>query len=258
MIRILLVVVMLWLSSGVCFANIYTEDPERGWFWYETLPDETDDKKVEKTAEVKSPAVVVFSEPKTMEEAQEKLKLFKERAIMEQSEESIVAYIQMQNWIHEKSESFSKKWQQVLWKNPDLDYSQKNPTSSRAVLVKREEDIKESKNKLQAISDDYGLFFVFRSDCPFCHKMAPIVKSFASKYDFSVFPISQDGVGLPEYPNPRADNGLSKKMNITRVPALFLVNPKRRDIIPISFGLLSHSELTQRLISITDKLGVTQ
>lgn len=254
--RILLAVVMFWLSTGTSFANIFTEDPERGWFWYETIIDEGEDKPTKK--EDKANVTVVFSEPKTMEEAQKMLKTYKERAIMEQSEESIVAYIQLQNWIHKKSDSFSKTWQQVLWKHPELDYSQKNPTNSRAVLVKREEEFKASKNKLKAISNDYGLFFVFRSDCPFCHKMAPIVQSFASKYDFSVFPISQDGLGLPEYPNPRVDNGLSKKMNITRVPALFLVNPKRRDIIPISFGLLSHSELTQRLISITDKLGVAQ
>ena len=255
--KMLFIIVLMFGSTGISSANIFTEKAERGWFWYETLPDKLDDKPVKELETSKAP-VTAFTEPKTMEEAQKMLKSFKERAIMEQSEESIVAYIQMQNWINEKSESFSKKWQLVLWKNPELDYSQKNPTSSRAVLVKRGEDIKESKNKLKSISDDYGLFFVFRSDCPFCHKMAPIVKSFALKNDFSVFPISQDGVGLPEYPKPRADNGLSKKMNITRVPALFLVNPKRKDIIPISFGLLSHSELTKRIISITDKLGVTQ
>jgi conjugal transfer pilus assembly protein TraF len=177
---------------------------------------------------------------------------------MEQTEESIVAYMKLQDWMYDKSEAFTKKWQEILWKYPELDYSQAHPTNSRAILVKREQDAKKLKNKLKLISDDYGLFFVFRSDCPFCHKMAPIIKSFAAKNNFAVFPISQDGVGLPEYPKPRADNGLSKRMHITRVPAVFLVNPKRRDIIPVSFGLLSQSELTNRLISITNKLGVTQ
>jgi len=250
--RLLLITIILLLPFQ-SWSNVYFDDDvERGWYWYE---DPEDKKKDEIRKEDKAKSEVVFIEPKTMKEAQEQLIVLKERAIMDQTDSSIIAYIRMQDWVHVKSETFAKKWKEVLYENPGLDYSLDNPTNSRAVLLKRDVKAKEINKKLLEISDKYGLFFVFRSDCPFCHKMSPILKSFAKRHNFSVFPISQDGVGLPEYPNPRRDNGLSKEMNITRVPALFLVNPRKRDIIPVSFGLLSETELSTRLVMIMEMLG---
>jgi len=217
-------------------------DHERGWFWYERPP------KQEKRQREESYAFP----PKTIEEARRQLKSLKERAVMHPTDRNMVAYIRLQNWVNDKSDAFANAWQRVLWTHPGLDYSIDHPIDGRALLIRREEKDAHYRQRLNEIAGRYGMIFVFRSTCPYCHAEAPMLRHFAAKHGFSVIPVSQDGIGLPDYPRPEMDHGISSQFGVQSVPALFLVNPRRREVFPVAFGMVSESELARRIVSIVN------
>ena len=43
------------------------------------------------------------------------------------------------------------------------------------------------------------------------------------------------------------DNGIANTLNVTQVPAVFLAQPYTGKIMPIGFGMLSESQLLERI-----------
>lgn len=66
----------------------------------------------------------------------------------------------------------------------------------------------------------------------------------------TVLAISLDGGTLPDYPDARPDNGMAARLNATAVPALYLTAPARREIRPVGFGLMSMSDLLERVAAL--------
>ena len=66
-----------------------------------------------------------------------------------------------------------------------------------------------------------------------------------------MFPISLDGGGLPEYPNPSRDNGLAASLGVSVVPLVVLGNVKDHRLIPIGSGVLSAQEIVERIYILT-------
>jgi conjugal transfer pilus assembly protein TraF len=69
--------------------------------------------------------------------------------------------------------------------------------------------------------------------------------------------ISLDGGALPEWKNFAVDNGQIERMGmeIKSVPATILFDKETRELIPVGFGMLSHTELEERIYA-TTKLEV--
>jgi conjugal transfer pilus assembly protein TraF len=66
----------------------------------------------------------------------------------------------------------------------------------------------------------------------------------------TVFAVSLDGRGLPEYPNPQPDNGIATRLNASMVPALYLTAPSRREIQPVGFGVMALTDLVERIAAL--------
>jgi conjugal transfer pilus assembly protein TraF len=66
-----------------------------------------------------------------------------------------------------------------------------------------------------------------------------------------VFPVSVDGGGLPEFPNPQRDNGLVQKLAIQQVPMLVLGNIKDKRLIPLASGVVSAQDVIERIYVLT-------
>jgi len=225
----------------------YLFDHSRGWFWYERHPEPV--KKGKKAEKKKEDA---FSFPPTnMADLKKQIKVLKERAIMHPTEKNLVAYIRVQNYLMDVSQTFAERWQQVIWTHPELDFSIAHPVNAQAIQIKQDEDSMYEHARIAHLAKDYGLFFIFASYCPYCHKEASMLKSFSQRYGISVIPISKDGKGLPEYPIPRPDTGIAAQLHVHSIPSLFLVNPKKRVVIPLAYGLISEPELIRRIISMT-------
>jgi conjugal transfer pilus assembly protein TraF len=237
------------LISSSAYAN-KCQEYGLGWHFY-CQKEQQDEKQTKESPEDQSDYKEKMANiRKTLEDK-------KEKAIVYPTEENIKEYMGYQQLVLDKSGFFADQWRRVLWKTPSLDYTLKRPVSK----VGKESWIDNRNlavtNTIKNINNRYGIFFLFSSTCPHCHRYSPILKNFQEKYGITIMPISMDGEGLKEWDNFMVNNGQIKKMgiNVEAVPATILFDKETRQVIPIGFGVLSHSELEERIYA-TTKLEV--
>jgi len=151
----------------------------------------------------------------------------------------------------DKSDTFAQRWQRLVWTVPDLAYGLSGrPTNAMAIAAYDEQQRDRQAQTIKNLASTHGLLFIFRSDCPYCHRLAPILKHFEQEYGMTVFAVSLDGRGLPEYPNPQPDNGIATRLNASMVPALYLTAPSRREIQAVGFGVMALTDLVERIAAL--------
>ncbi len=69
-------------------------------------------------------------------------------------------------------------------------------------------------------------------------------------YGIKVIPITTDGISLPEFPNSFTNQGQAQKFHVTVEPSLFAVNPYTNKAFPITYGLISLTDLKKRILDI--------
>ena len=245
-------------SAGAGSADAVSSDAEfwrkrsDGWFWYK------DPKPPIQPVPVRPPVSATPAKPVKAAEvlahealtrrADELMKI----AFISPTKENVEAYLRLQTIVVNKSSQFADVWQRVMWENPDMDFAtQGRPVNSAAISV-YDRELDQSKRKvIAALGREHGLMFFFKSDCPYCHQFAPLLRAFAAQYGIRIVPVSLDGRGLPDFPDFSNDAGQAAKLQVSAVPALYLVNPATNVMKPIGFGILSESELANRLYTIT-------
>lgn len=182
---------------------------------------------------------------------QKRLEDLKRVAVMNPTDANLTAYMRYQRMVMDKSEHFAERWQRLVWAVPDLDYGLSGrPTNAMAINVFDEQQRERQAQTIKSLATTHGLIFVFRGDCPHCHRFAPILKRFEQEFGFTVLAISMDGRAIPEYPTARPDNGMAARLNATAVPALYLTAPATREIRPVGFGVMSMTDLVERIAAI--------
>ena len=231
------------LSDAPDMTMTYWRQHREGWFWYrdplppKPRPPSTTPKKPRDLADFES--------------LQQRLEELKRVAVMNPSDTNLLAYMRFQRMVMDKSQVFADRWQRLVWSAPDLDYGLSGrPTNAMAINVFDDQQRDRDAQTVRTLAATHGLIFVFRSDCPFCHRFAPILKRFEQDYGMTVLAISLDGGTLPDYPDARPDNGMAARLNATAVPALYLTAPARREIRPVGFGLMSMSDLLERVAAL--------
>lgn len=260
MIRLLLLpLLLLPLSGHATSAGEWFGRQAEGWFWYEDPPkDEV--KQQEKVppaanATTTMPTQVAPPPKEVLRAFQERLENAQAQAIMQPSHEHVAAYLYLQKQAMDNSERFANIWQQVVWMTPELDHTQVRPTSPLAIQAYYDARNENTKQSLQQFAETHGLFYFFRSSCPYCQRFAPVLKSFAQRHGFHVTAISMDGGTTLEFPDSRGDNGTARRLGIQTVPAVYLVEPKTRSVQPVSFGLIGPAELEERLMMLMSGTG---
>jgi conjugal transfer pilus assembly protein TraF len=234
----------------------YWRDRERGWFWYDDpLPERNEGPKSKPAAVSTNSAPTASKKPSELVEfaaLQKRVEDLRNIAIINPSEQNIRNYLNIQNFVIEKASTFADVAQRVIWATPELDPTVTGrPVNAKALEVFDREQAGARTNTVAQLSQTHALFFFFRSDCPYCHQFAPLLRDFEAKFGLKIVPISVDGGGLPEFRNPRVDNGIARTLEVRQVPALFLAEPSGGKITPIGYGVLSESELLERIYVVT-------
>lgn len=227
-------------------ATIYWQQHREGWFWYRDPPPPT--------ARPAPKAPATPARPRELadfEAMQQRLETLKRVAVMNPTENNLMAYMRFQRMVMDRSQVFADRWQRLVWRDPSLDYaSEGRPTNTLAIAAFDERQKERDTAAVRQLAATHGLVFVFRSDCPFCHRFAPVLKRFAQTHGLTVLAVSLDGGTLPEYPNARPDNGIAARLNARAVPALYLTQPSRREFRPVGFGLMSDTDLLERIAAL--------
>lgn len=227
-------------------------NPDRGFNWYPPNAPNNKPAQSKKPIEAKPKTI---KDMKTLAEVTKELDRLKGAAILNPTEKNILQYLEAQTWVYDKSATFADATQRVVWANPQVDYNNRSPTANASLINKRERTRKAEQQLAVNLSQDYGVVFFFRGDCPYCHEQAPVLKYMQNIYGLPVIPISMDGGRLPEYPSPRADNGISMQVShgegITTVPAIYLVEKKTKQSYPLGTGMVPLDEILNRIRILT-------
>lgn len=221
---------------------------DQGWFFYKdpVLPEE---KKKEE--------VIERPVPEASSQSPQKQKLFtdslKEKgaellstAMQYPTPENISAYMRWNKSMLDLSNHFAVSWQKELLRDPALQYD--IPMLDAAKAVYFQEQMKDEDNAIREIASRAGLFFFYSSTCPYCEKQVEFVQAFASEYGFSVKAISIDGGVFTDFPDTLMDNGISVRLGVDKVPAIFLAFPDEKRFERLSAGLITYAELRQRVM----------
>jgi conjugal transfer pilus assembly protein TraF len=231
----------------------YWNDTWRGWHFYEDplpAPEETRVPPANPTPrqapDRRPPELVQF------EQLQRRLVEYRNIAIMRPTEANVRRYMELEARVVNQASVFSEVAQRVAWATPELDMTlQGRPVNAQALEVFDRDQLARRGRTVAALGRDHVLFFFFRGDCPYCHAFSPTLEAFQARYGIQIVPISVDGGGLPEFPRYRRDNGIAQTLRVTQVPALFLAQPYSGKITPIGFGVLSESQLLERIATVT-------
>ncbi|MBM5783078.1 MAG: conjugal transfer protein TraF [Pelagibacterales bacterium] len=255
--KFLFLILVITSFSSHAFAADYCKKYKLGWnFTCDSKVEEKEvDKDVKKDAKQSKEDQSDYAEQ--LARIKQTLEDKKAKAVIYPTEDNIKDYMSYQQKALDRSGIFADQWRRVLWKNPELDYTQKRPVSKvgkESWIDQRNQDVTDT---IKNINERYGIFFLFNSTCPHCHRYSPILKSFQEKYGITIMPVSMDGGALPEWDNIMVNRGQVERMGIevNSVPATILFDKETRQVLPVGFGVLSHSELEERIYAIT-KLGV--
>lgn len=247
-------------GHGSCWAGTesqgqgwYGQSP-MGWMWYKWQP--LPKKKVKKDPEdmvskesnQTSPAPSAPpSYTDRMKDVQKQFEELQNKAILEPTLENVQTFQRAQTVMMDHSEGFGKMWMLATLLSSQ-NYREADQPYPMHRKIYREQRDQELDRQIKGMTKVYGLFFVFKKECRYCHDFAPIVRNFIDTYGFDYKAISVDGEPLPEFPDTIADNGTIRILNPEGIyPMLFLVDPNGNQVIPLSRGLVNLDQLRDNL-----------
>lgn len=255
MIRKLLYFTILILAlANNSHASTYKESCKKlglGWnFYCDNKKNKKKEPKDSKKEEATSPTIAQIATNKTKEIKKRHQELL-DIATHFPTQENIRNYIEFNQMMLDKSSYFAEVSKRAIWQTPEINYALKRPINSAGKRVWIEEKNKKEVQAVRSLKDKFGIFFFYRSDCPYCHAFSPTLKKLAKEFDIDIMAISMDGVKLSEWPNSKIDSGQAQKLGITTVPATIAFDKKTSQIIPIGFGALSRQELIEQIYHLT-------
>jgi len=227
----------------------YFDDRERGWFWYEDPAAKAEEaiKKPTREAGTEVPASPELMPRAILKKQGEDWENSLATAILQPTKANYRRFLALSSRIQQQSQVFATGFKQAIWVTPQYDYTLKKPRTTQAIVAQNQEALRLSEGELYRLAQRHGLIFFFRSDCPYCHRFSPVLKKFSDQYGFSVIPVALDGVGLPDFPYPKRNEDLGRKLKVSVVPAVFLVDPQSNAVSTVGYGYADWSTLTQKV-----------
>ena len=132
--------------------DFYCGEHRLGQWFYCTKPKPPETAKAQPQTPEQSAAERLAAITRELDE-------LKARAILDPSEENVIAYVRFQREQLDRASTFSDTWQRALWQNPDIDYTLQRPVNTvakRAWLDNRKAD---RDQVLTNLGQRYGLFY---------------------------------------------------------------------------------------------------
>lgn len=272
----LLPALFIWMASATADAQDrpprYWSDTWRGWHFYEDpvqeprLPRPVRSNPPGRNAETPRSIPAAAPPPArdkdpvpppqppeiaAFEQLQKALEQARTIAIMRPTEANVRHYMEIESRVVARASEFADMAQRVAWSTPQLDPSlQGRPVGAKALEVFERQQFDTRSRSVSDLGQDHVLLFFYRSDCPYCHAFAPVLQAFRDRHRIRVVAVSLDGGALPGFGDARNDNGIATTLQVTQVPAVFLAQPFTGRITPIGFGILSESQLLERITQV--------
>jgi len=247
----------------------YYQDAERGWYWYEQLPEEEKEKFVEKL--IQEQPNVIPEKPNAEKKAQisqpkdkplsnawfrANFQSYVDAAIDNPYDiDAMRTYLYLEKFMRDRATAFGYERQKAVYNDPFLDASSKRPTANFGMKTMSRAANNNRDALLQTIGDKSGIFFFYRSDCPYCKQQAPLLRGLEREFGFEIKPISLDGQPLPNNPweSFLTNQGQAEQLGVAQVPAMYIYNPDTHAIELIAQGLQSLPQLKKRVLMAAER-----
>lgn len=233
-----------------------------GWMWYQDPPrqikpvkkkQDKQDVSKEASSSESAPSPYIYSQQ--AKKYREELDNLEAKAVLYPTMENVLAFQKAHNLTMNKAEDFQKIWMLVSLLSGE-GYREGGNAAPHALKIEKELQDQKLEQQIHELAKTFGLFFIYKNDCPYCHKMAPLVKQLQDTYQFQVKAISPDAIPLPEFPDAEQDNGALAQIQFEGVfPMVYLVNPNTGQFTPLARGLNNLSELKQNFRTIINYLN---
>ena len=230
----------------------YWSDTWRGWHFYEDPEPEFEHRAPppppRPAPPPSKPVPTKRAELIEFERLQKALEETRHIAVMRPTEANVRRYMELEAQVVSRASTFADMAQRIAWSSPELDPSlQGRPVNAKALEVFDQLQMEQRSESIGALGRDHVLLFFFRGDCPYCHAFAPTLQAFQARHGVRVVAVSVDGGSMPGFPEARRDNGISRTLQVSQVPAVYLAQPFTGVITPIGFGVLSEAQLLERI-----------
>jgi conjugal transfer pilus assembly protein TraF len=253
-----LLVLVFLLFSSPCFGKSIWYEHERGWFWYEVVPEKKAEKK---KPEKKSPArkqKKAISYAEMLKEIRAELDEIRARAILFPTPENVAAWYRAQLIMAQLAGTFTKEAVLIPVLFPELDIASELGGASQLGMetvsyIKRAE----LQAQLKSICQNSVLLLIYRSPgCFLCERQAEEILRLRQKLGFKVYALYEgaapDGV---DRARPLTEK-LSRLLNVKVFPTVFLFRDGQLHYL--GSGFLGQQDLERRILLLAQNLGWIQ
>lgn len=227
----------------------FLDDRERGWHWYEVLPEPKPELKPEEP-EAKGPP------PMSVAWLREEFTRATEAAVENPTRERVEYWAYLKKILLDKSEKFARMAIQVNEINPVLDETIQNPVNTAVRSAASREAAATSKEVLAQLAAQVGLIYFYKSDCTYCAQQNNALDGLMRLHGFKVTAVSLDHrpFNSGHFPDWVPDGGQSQRMGVTQTPTLYLFKPPGQMVL-LTVGAQSASSLERRILSSSLRAG---
>lgn len=245
-----------WLGDDT--ASFQCDDQRtKGWNFYCDPPKNTvEPEEPAEESDVPSPpppAPLSYTEQMMAYRAQ--VEELKHRAILEPTQENLVAYMEIQQQVMRRAGKFTEVWQRTMFSTPSLDPNVRKPLSNMGNNIHQDTKRAERVRAFQAAAHDHVLMFVVETPdvCLYCDAQAQVLSSLVEQHNVPVFAVTKDGTVTSEFPEATLDTGQLETFGLldTPTPFLALVDPRAGKVDLIGAGLMTQDVILQRVRIIT-------
>ena len=268
-------------EEGTYTGEGYYEGKDEGWFWKVRDPVEPAPEIVPEVAPEPEPvpeppevdtapppvsptrpsAPAVPEEPAgpkplSAEWLREALPKYQDRAMNNPTTENVAAFFYLQRYAVDMAERFALQAQRVVMSDPVLDENSRRPQSVFGADVVDRQAEEAADRVLEVIADEAGLWYFYRSDCPYCAAQSPVLENMVRKTDIAIMAIALDNAPLIDghFPDWVPNGGQAEMLEVRATPTLYLVRPPGEFLL-IAEGVMAETMIRERIIQQAHQAG---
>lgn len=225
---------------------------DEGWFFYRDPPKQ-EEPKPETPQQAKTAKKPEGPKVLSAEWLRENLPKYRNIAIDNPTKDNMELYLLLQKLTMDKAEQFALASRSIAQQNPGIDETVQNPISGLSRRAVSAEQDAQQDAAIKLVAKRAGIYYFFRSDCPYCHKQNPMIDILERMTGMAVIPISLDGLPSQDgmLPDWRPDRGQGAYLGVEKTPTMYLVEPGGK-VQLLSVGVRALPELRQRIIELAN------
>ena len=252
------------LSGAIADTSKHTDPDYKGFYWYDRVKEDVKEelKEKEPPAPITPPVETKKPEKVVINSEWLKVNLPKLQAAAQDNptDENLANYYYAQRLMLDIGSRFSERTKEFFMNEPVLNEALRRPTMASSLIVNKDKIRSAKEEVVRKMNDKYGVFFFYRSDCPYCHNQSHSMYLMQKNLGLDVLGVSLDGRKLLAKNSDKykhrydPNNVLAKKYNITITPTTMLVNYQTGEAYPISYGQASYTGLVDKTLSMLNQI----